>query len=140
MENSTQERKSSEEEEEEIKKKEIKKEEKDKEKILEINISKELNKPDEIKTVDNKEYIDLINKKINNYKKEVDANVNKFVENEHELKQQEKKFNNIKELINISEKVINYIQKDVDTNTRELEDIFQNQEKIISDLDNIEEN
>ena len=36
--------------------------------------------------------------------------------------------------------MINYIQNSLDNNTIELENIYQEQEKIISDLDNIEEN
>jgi hypothetical protein len=43
-------------------------------------------------------------------------------------------------LINISQKVINYIEDNIDNNTRELKDIYENQEKIINDLDKIEEN
>ena len=54
--------------------------------------------------------------------------------------QQEKKFNNIKDLLNISQNVINYIGDSIDNNERELENIIENQEKIIQDLDNIEEN
>ena len=130
-------------EEEEIKKEEKKKEKdnkEDKEKIEEEKVSEELNKPDELKSIDNGEYLDLINNKIKNYKNELDTTVNKIEENKKELIQQEKKFNNIKDLINISQKVINYIEDSIDNNTRQLEDICGNQEKIINDLDRIEEN
>ena len=130
---------SNEEEEEEIKKEEKDKKE-DKEKIEEEKVSEELNKPDELNSVDNREYLDLINKKIKYYKNEIDTTINKIEENKKELIQQEKKFNNIKDLINISQKVINYIEDSIDNNTRQLEDICGNQEKIINDLDRIEEN
>ena len=125
-----------EEEEEEIR--DEKKEEK--EKIEEKKVSEELNTPDELKSIDNKEYAQLINKKIINYKKELDSTVSKVEQNKRELIQQEKHFNNIKDLLNISQNVINYIQNSLDNNTIELENIYQEQEKIISDLDNIEEN
>ena len=125
------------EEEEEI---EEKKEEPKKEDFEKELVSEELNKPDELKSVDNKEYLNLINKKINNYKRQLDSSLYKIDENKNELMQQEKKFNNIKDLLNISQNVINYIGDSIDNNERELENIIENQEKIIQDLDNIEEN
>ena len=90
-----------EEEEEEI---EEKKEEPKKEDFEKELVSEELNKPDELKSVDNKEYLNLINKKINNYKRQLDSSLYKIDENKNELMQQEKKFNNIKDLLNISQK------------------------------------
>ena len=134
--NNEPEKKNESEEEEEIN--DGKKEEK--EKVEEKIVSEELNKPDELKSIDNKEYIQLINEKITNYKKELDSTVNKIELNNKELIQREKQFNNIKDLINISQNVINYIQDSLDNNTMELESIYQEQEKIISDLDNIENN
>ena len=80
------------------------------EKIEEKNISEELNKLDELKTVDNAEYANLLNKKINKFKNELDSIVNKIEENKQELIQYEKKFNNFNESLNISEKVINGIK------------------------------
>jgi hypothetical protein len=78
-----------EEEEEEIKKEE-KDNKDDKEKIEEKKVSEELNKPDELKSVDDREYLDLINKKIKYYKNELDSSVNKIEENKKELITQEK--------------------------------------------------
>ena len=126
------------EEEEEI---EGKKEEEKKEEFEKEQVSLELNKPDLLKSVDNEEYLFLINEKINNYKKQLDSScLYKIEENKNELIQQEKKFNNMIDLINISQKVMNYIGDSIDNSERQLEDIIENQEKIILDLDNIEEN
>ena len=126
------------EDEEEI---EEKKEEEKKEEFEKEQVSLELNKPDLLKSVDNEEYLFLINEKINNYKKQLDSScLYKIEENKNELIQQEKKFNNMIDLINISQKVMNYIGDSIDNSERQLEDIIENQEKIILDLDNIEEN
>jgi serine/threonine protein kinase len=62
-------------EEEEIKKEEKKKEKdnkEDKEKIEEEKVSEELNKPDELKSVDNGEYLDLVNQKIKKKRKRME--------------------------------------------------------------------
>ena len=126
--------------EEDEKKEESKVEEAKEEEPKKVKVSEELEKPDELDSIDNKEYIRLINSKMKNYKKEMDSTVDKIEENKKALIAQEKLFNNFIDKINISNKVINYIKDNLDNNTRQLERISDEQDKIINDLDFIEEN
>jgi hypothetical protein len=129
--------------EEDEKKEEDEKEEEDakeEEERKTIKVSEELDKPDELNSIDNKEYITIINSKMKNYKKEMDSTVDKIEEKKSTLKTHEELFNNFIDKINISNKVINYIKDNLDNNTRQLEKISDEQDKIINDLDFIEKN
>ena len=105
-----------------------------------VKMSEELNKPDELKSDNDNDYINLINGKIKEYKRDLDKTIDKIEINKKELTEQEKKFNNFIETINISNKIINYITASVNNTKRELEEISTNQDKIIDDLDEIEKN
>ena len=84
-----------EEEEEEEKKEEVKEEdEKEEDETKKIKVSEELDKPDELNSIDNKEYIRIINSKMKNYKKEMDSTVDQIEMNKGKLSAQEEQFKN----------------------------------------------
>ena len=117
-----------------------KEEDKKEEEVKQVKISEELDKPDELDNIDNKDYARIINSKMKNYKKEMDSTLDKIEKKKDKLKAHEKLFNNFLDKINTSNKVINYIKDNLDNNTRQLERISDEQDKIINDLDFIEKN
>jgi hypothetical protein len=82
----------------------------------------------------------LINKKIYNYKNDLDNTVKNIEKEKESLTVQEKKFNKFIDMVNTSNKIINHIKDIIQNNTRELEIISTNEDKIINDLDEIEKN